>query len=72
MISGDYPCCGAPLFLPLFDGQLPAFEKHVCPGCGATVWTYHSRMLPETFTEDEFRKRFGVNEETKVVTDHAA
>ena len=33
-------------------GQLPKFQKYVCPKCKTTQWIKHSRVIPETYSND--------------------
>lgn len=42
----------------------PAFQKYECPECQTTQWIKHSRLDPETYSEDMIE----VDEETKEVT----
>ena len=55
MIIGDcpYPDCGGDHWIPIADpaGQ---FERCTCEHCGRQYWLYHSRLIPEAFTLDEF------------------
>ena len=45
--------------------QCPAFQKHVCEKCKRTIWTYHSRLDPHSYTEEGFNEKYKVDEETK-------
>jgi hypothetical protein len=67
-IIGTYPCCGAELWFGLPDAQLPRFAKHNCEECGATVWTWLTRLNPQTWTEESFDKIFKVDYENKSIT----
>ena len=50
--------------IPLAGGQLPVFQKYECPKCNTIQWIKHSRLNPQTYSEDMVE----VDEETKVVT----
>ncbi len=67
MIMGDYPCCDGPLCLAVPDRPLPAFLPEICPHCGAKVWHKFSRWDPISWTDEEFRKLYDVNDETKQI-----
>ena len=67
MIIGGCPYCDAPLMISIAD-NCPCFEKHDCEECKQTIWTYHSRLNPESYTEDGFKEEWSVDEETKVIT----
>lgn len=67
MIIGTYPCCGADLMIPLPDAQLPRFGKHECEECGESIWTWFTRLNPQSWTEREFEKVFEVNHESKSI-----
>lgn len=41
----------------------PVFQKYSCPECKTVQWIKHSRINPETYSEDAIR----VNEENKSV-----
>ena len=68
MIFGDCPYddCGAGLMLGIAD---PAgrYQKHECDECGRTIWTYHSRMVPHSMTDEDFRAEWEIDEETKTL-----
>jgi hypothetical protein len=49
--------------IPLAPGQLPKFEKYVCPECKTTQWIKHSRIDPSTYSEDSVE----VDEEKKTI-----
>jgi hypothetical protein len=38
--------------IPLADGQLPKFQKYTCPECKTIQWIKHSRINPETYSEN--------------------
>lgn len=38
--------------IPLSDGQLPVMQKFTCDKCQTTQWIKHSRVAPETYSED--------------------
>ena len=38
--------------IPIFEGQLPVFQKLTCEKCGEVQWLKHSRWNPETYSED--------------------
>lgn len=69
MIFGEYPCCGGALTLSLPEGaDLPAIAPEDCPHCSAKVWHKFSRWDPESWTDEEFRKAYDVNEADKSVS----
>lgn len=49
--------------IPMAD-KTPAFEKYECPECNTTQWIKHSRLQPETYSEDMIE----VDEEDRSVT----
>lgn len=53
--------------LALPDAQLPRFAKHECEECGATVWTWLTRLNPTTWTEEGFEAIFDINPEKKSI-----
>ncbi len=69
MIIGScpYPDCNAPLFLPI-AGNCPQWEKHKCETCKRVIWTYHSRIDPVSYAEDDFLEKYDVNETIKQIT----
>lgn len=69
MITGECPYddCDDFQMRLLPDKPLPLFSKEVCPGCKRTIWVLYSRIDPEVYTEEGFRKAFEVNEETKSI-----
>lgn len=70
MLSGNFPCCGGILFMALAkDVQLPLWEKHACPHCHTPIWTKHSRFDSISYTDEEFRKYFIIDEENKKITE---
>ena len=48
--------------IPVAD-VCPAMQRYTCPDCGTVQWIRHSRIDPETFSEDMIE----VDEETKSV-----
>lgn len=66
-IMGTYPCCGAVLMLELPDAQLPRFAPHNCDECGAKVWTWVTRLNPRSWTDEDFKERFEVDEENRTI-----
>ena len=70
MIIGGCPYddCGGLLFLPLCDAP-PLIEKHICEHCERTVWTLHSRIDPQSWTNECFLGRFRVDAKTKTITE---
>lgn len=58
MIVGSYPCCDEPLMKAIAEGRLPVMEKESCPHCGKTVWHWHSRINPASYTQEQFDKEF--------------
>jgi hypothetical protein len=67
MITGDCPYsdCDEALFIPLEDGR--PIQKHACAGCNRVIWTLHSRIEPQSWTDGAFREEFDIDEETKVI-----
>lgn len=49
--------------IPIADGQLPKMQKYKCPECNTIQWIKHSRINPETYSEDSVI----VDEETKSI-----
>ena len=66
MIFGSYPCCQASLLISM-PSITPTFMKDKCPECGAVVWHKLSRIGSASYTEEEFEKRFDVDEETATI-----
>jgi len=46
----------------------PKFQKLTCKTCGRVVWLYHTRLVPEAYTEEAFLEEYEVDEETKMLT----
>ena len=69
MILGSCPYedCDEPLMLPIAD-VCPAFQKHTCEGCKRVIWTKHSRIDPESYTEEGFTEVYEVDETTKKIS----
>lgn len=69
MIIGNCPYegCDGEIWLPMADHL--AWQKHVCETCHQTIWTLHSRMQPQSYTNEEFHMKFDVDEATKKITD---
>jgi len=38
--------------IPLADEELPVFQKYECPKCKTIQFIKHSRVSPETYSED--------------------
>jgi len=68
MIIGECPYedCNGSLWIPIAE-KCPAFQKHECEDCHRTIWTYHSRLDPKSYTEDGFKEEWIVDEENKSV-----
>jgi hypothetical protein len=49
------------------DIDLPVFEREACPKCGAVVWHKYSRVDPWSTTDEEFKKEYRIDKETKEV-----
>ncbi len=66
MIMGSCPyekCDG-----PLWIGDLPyGWVKTECEECKKWIWTLTSCFDPISYTDEEFRKRYIINEETKQI-----
>ena len=71
MILGNCPYedCDDALMIPIADLPLPRFQRHKCEECKRTIWTLHSRITPESYTEEGFKERFDVDEATKHITE---
>lgn len=68
MIFGECPYCEQPVVNHLArDRPLPCFEKVECESCKKWYWLKHSRVDPEAWTDEEFRKLYEINEETKAI-----
>lgn len=72
MIIGECPYgdCEGSLFIPSPDGKLPIMEKHNCESCKRVIWIKHSRVDPQSWTDEDFYKVFSVDEETKIITEY--
>lgn len=68
MIFGECPYedCSNPFALAV--DITPRFQKHVCEKCSRTIWTYHSRFDPKSYTEEGFQEEYDVDEEAKHIT----
>ena len=66
MIIGPCPYCDEMLFNPICD-EPPAFERKACEACGNIYWLKHSRIDAYTMTDEDFRKEFDVDDETKTI-----
>jgi hypothetical protein len=60
------------MFLGLPDRPLPVFHTEDCPHCGVKVWHLLSRVDPESWTDEAFRKEFDIDEVSKRITRKAA
>lgn len=69
MIMGNcpYPGCDGPLLVPIGDGA-GSLLCHECRVCARPIWTYLSRVDPWSMTDEDFRREYVVNEETKQIT----
>ena len=54
--------CGHFEMIPCVE-KCPAFQKYTCPECKTVQWIKHSRISPETYSEDMIE----VDEENKIV-----
>ena len=70
MMIGEYPCCGAPLMIPMPD-ETPAYGPDICTNCGAKVWHLFSRIDPQSWTEEDFLREHEVDENARTVRDAA-
>jgi len=43
--------CGYFEMIPCAE-KCPTFQKYICPECGTTQFIKHSRIIPETYSED--------------------
>jgi len=41
--------------IPLANGQLPKFQKYICPKCKTIQWIKHSRIEPVTYSTDQIK-----------------
>jgi hypothetical protein len=67
MIIGKCPYCDGDLWIAIAE-YCPVFERHICEHCGKVIWTYHSRVDPVSYTEDEFAAKYTHNTETREIT----
>ncbi len=44
--------CDNSVMIPIAEGQLPVMQKFTCEECGTTQYIKHSRLDPETYSED--------------------
>lgn len=44
--------CDCLELIPIAEGQLPVIQKYTCPECETTQYIKHSRIDPETYSED--------------------
>lgn len=65
MILGACPYCNADFMIP--TGRTGAYERRICDSCNKTSWLYHSRVDPHSYTDEDFKKLYDVNEETKTI-----
>lgn len=66
MIFGEYPCCGAALYLTMPD-KSPVYISEDCPHCGLKVWHRLSRVQSASWIEIEFLAEHEVNTLAKTV-----
>lgn len=50
-------------FIPIANRRLPCFQKYTCPKCKTKQWIKHSRISPETYSEDVVE----IDEKNKIV-----
>ena len=50
--------------IPIAPLPLPRFQRYKCPKCKTVQWIKHSRINPETYSED----MINVDEKNKIVT----
>lgn len=53
--------------LGLPDATLPRFARHQCEECGEYIWTWLTRINPQSWTEEGFNANFVVNHEEKSI-----
>jgi hypothetical protein len=53
--------------LALPDAQLPRFAPHDCEECGAKLWTWVTRLNPQTWTAEAFEEIFDIDYEDKSI-----
>jgi hypothetical protein len=51
------------------DRKLPVFERAVCDECDEVVWVKHTRVQPETWTDEDFHKAYEIH--GKQITERA-
>ena len=49
--------------IPIAPLPLPCFQKYICPQCKELQWIKHSRISPETYSNDSVE----IDEETKQI-----
>jgi hypothetical protein len=69
MIFGNCPYEDCDADFTTSMGESPRFEKHSCEKCGRVIWTLHSRIQPESYTQEGFALKYDVDEETKHITE---
>lgn len=67
MITGSYPCCGGDLWIALPE-VTPKMLPEDCPHCGVKVWHFLSRVDPKSYTDEQFRAIYNVDEAKKSIT----
>ena len=63
MIFGSCPYCDNSFAHGLPDGDLPCFAQNTCEHCHKIFWTKYSRVDPQSWTEEDFRHEFEIDEE---------
>ena len=48
--------------------EMGKVEKHKCEKCGKTIWIVHSNIDPVSYTDEDFKKEYSIDEKTKVLT----
>ena len=66
MVLGSYPCCDAPLMIPVPE-KTPAYFSEECDECGAIVWHRLSRVDPMSWLEADFLADHIVDAETMTI-----
>ena len=70
MIITDCPYedCNETDLISLYPGDLPKFQKRTCDKCGRRIWTIHSRLNPQSFTEQQFNELYILDEADHSIT----
>lgn len=73
-IIGKWPCCNRSLWIEFNESGDSLFPERgkmlvkYCPHCNTKCWHYLSSTTPQSWTDEEFRKEYDVDEESGAVT----